>query len=77
MTNHVADVIVHIDETLGPDRLKAIEGAIHAMDGVVSACGRDDKPHLITVTYNPEHVSSHDILDKVKKEGCHAELVGM
>jgi hypothetical protein len=45
--------------------------------GVVSACNRDDRPHLITVTYDTERVKSHDILVGLKNEGIHAELVGL
>ena len=77
MSNNIADVVVHIDEMLTLDQLKSLEDHIHKISGVVSACNRDDKPHLITVTYNPENVKSHDILEKVKSEGVHAELVGL
>ena len=77
MSTEFADVVVHIDETLPLDQVKTIEDHIHKMGGVVSACNRDDKPHLISVTYNPEKVKSHDILVKVKSEGVHAELVGL
>jgi len=47
------------------------------MGGVVSACNRDDQPHLISVTYDPEQVKSRDILAKILSEGVHAELVGL
>ena len=77
MSNNIADVIIHIDETLPLDELKALESDIHNLDGVVSACGRDDKVHLITVTYSPEHINSLEILNKVRNEGHHAELVGL
>jgi hypothetical protein len=77
MSTDVADVVIHVDETLAPDRLKTIEDHIHKISGVVTACNRDDQPHLISVTYNPERVKSLDILEKVRKEGVHAELVGL
>ena len=77
MSTNIADVIVHVDETLPLDQLKTVEGHIHNMGGVVSACNRDDKPHLISVTYDPEKVKAHDILVKVESEGVHAELVGL
>ncbi len=77
MRTNIADVVVHIDETLPLDELKTIENHIHKIGGVVSACNRDDEPHLISVTYNPEQVKSHDILVKIKSEGVHAELVGL
>jgi len=77
MGTNISDVVVHIDETLPPDQLKILEDHIHKMGGVVSACNRDDQPHLIIVTYNPEQVKSLDILAKVQSEGVHAELVGL
>ncbi len=77
MSTNLADVIVHVDETLPPDQLKTIEDHIHKIGGVVSACNRNDQPHLITVVYDPEQVKSHDILVGVRGEGIHAELVGL
>lgn len=77
MSTNVADVVVHIDETLPLDQLKTLEDHIHKMGGVVSACNRDDQPHLISVTYDPEQVKSRDILAKIMSEGVHAELVGL
>jgi hypothetical protein len=77
MSTNVVDVVLHIDETLPLDQLKTLEDHIFKMGGVVSACNRDDQPHLISVTYNPEQVKSHDILLKVESEGIHAELVGL
>jgi hypothetical protein len=77
MSTNLADVIVHIDETLPLDQLKTLEDHIHKIGGVVSACNRDDQPHLVTVVYNPEQVKSYDILVEVKSEGVHAELVGL
>ena len=77
MTTNLADVIVHVDETLPREQLKTLEDHIHEMGGVVSACNRDDQPHLIAVVYDPEKVNSHDILEKVQTKGLHAELIGL
>jgi len=77
MSTNLADVFVHIDETLPLDQLQTLEDHIHKIGGVVSACNRDDQPHFISVTYDPEQVKSHDILVKIESEGIHAELVGL
>ena len=77
MSTNLADVFVHIDETLPIDQLKTFEDHIHKIGGVVSACNRDDEHHLICVVYDSEQVKSHDILVAVKSEGVHAELVGL
>ena len=77
MGTNFADVFVHIDETLPLDQLQTLEEHIHKIGGVVSACNRSDKPHFISVTYDPDRVKSHDILVKIESEGIHAELVGL
>ena len=77
MSTNIADVVLHIDETLPPDQLKTLENHLHDMGGVVSACNRDDQPHLVSITYRPDHIKAHDILVKVEAEGIHAELVGL
>lgn len=77
MGKSIADVLVHIDENLSQERLHEVESLIEAESGIVSACGRDDKPHLVVVTYDPDQIDSQTILHKVEAQGCHAELIGM
>ena len=77
MTTQVADVILHIDETLPPDQVKTLEKHLYKMGGIYKASNQEDKPNLIQVFYDPGKVQSHDILLKVKSEGINAELVGL
>ena len=77
MSNNLADLVVHIDESLPAVRLDTIERHIHDLDGIVCACRRREQPHLMTVVYSPEHVAANDILANIEKEGVHAELVGL
>ena len=77
MTTKAADVMLHIDETLPADQLRTLESHLYKMGGVLSATNRDDKPHMIMVTYDPDKVQSHDILVKVQNEGIHAQLIGL
>lgn len=73
----IADVMVHIDETLSKEALAKIEKDVHEDKCVISACVPKGKMHLMLVAYNPDCTSAHDILVRVKKEGVHAELVGL
>ena len=77
MSTDLSDVVLHIDETLPLNEVNVLETHIQNIGGVVSACNRDERPHLISITYNPARVKSHDILVKVESEGIHAELVGL
>jgi len=77
MDIQLADVIVHIDQTLERERRAEIEAQVRGIDGVVSVHNPDDKPHLAIIEYNPDKTSSAIILSTVTAQGVHAELVGL
>lgn len=73
----LADVTVHIDETLSAAERAQVEQDLRAMEGVVSVHMPSDKPHLAVVTFDPDHAKSNDILKSVLGEHLHAELIGL
>jgi len=77
MDIQLADVIVHIDESLPKEQRGQIEEQLRTLDGIVSVHNPDDRPHLAVVQYNPDLSSSEAILEMVKDQGVHAELVGL
>lgn len=77
MAISLADVIIHVDETLDKDAHAKLEDDLRALDGVVSACSSERTPHLVTVTFDPDHAKSRDILGVARGEHLHAELVGL
>ena len=77
MDIQLADIVVHIDEALEPERRSEIEAQLRTIDGVVSVNNPDEKPHLAIVEYNPDKTSSAVILNTVMDQGVRAELVGL
>lgn len=77
MGRQMADVMIHIDETLSEESLKRLEAAVREDVCVISAGIPAENRHMMLVAYNPECVSASDILARVKNAGVHAELVGM
>jgi len=77
MDIQLADVVVHIDQTLERERRAQIEAELRAIDGVVSVHNPDDRPHLAVVEYNPVKTSSAVILERITVQGVRAELVGL
>jgi L-fucose mutarotase/ribose pyranase (RbsD/FucU family) len=73
----IADVLVHIDESLSKEALAKLEDALRKDECIISASFPADKMHLMLVAFNPECTSSMNILFKVRREGVHAELVGL
>jgi hypothetical protein len=77
MNTQLADVVVHIDQTLERDARSKIEDELRAIDGVVSVHNPDDRPHLSVIEYNPDRTNSAAILSTVTNQGVHAELIGL
>ncbi len=77
MNISIADVLVHIDESLSKEALAKLEDVVRKDECVISASVPAGKMHLMLVAFNPECTSTKNILCKVKEDGVHAELVGL
>lgn len=77
MNIDLADVTIHVDETLDAAGLSQLDAAFREQDGVVSVHVNERRPHLFILEYNPVKVNSQDLLAVVKLQGMHAELVGL
>ena len=77
MNIDLADVTIHVDETLDPSGLTQLDSALRERDGVVSVHVNENRPHLFLLEYNPVKVNSQELLEIVKRQGMHAELVGL
>jgi len=73
----LADVMIHVDEELPPVRRGDVEERLRRIDGVVSVHNPNDRPHLVVVEYRPDRTNSQALLQMVRDEGVHAELVGL
>ncbi len=73
----MVDVTIHIDESLDHDKRESLVDRIRQHEGVIAIGHHDERPHLLVVEYNPDQVSSKELLETVKNEGIHAELVGL
>ena len=77
MDVQLADVTVHINETLDSVRRAGIESKLRAIDGVISVHNTDERPHLVLVEFVPEKTSASTILQSVRSENVNAALVGL
>jgi hypothetical protein len=74
MTNTA--VVVHINEELSKEGRDNLSDNVCKLSGVVSAELRDQRPHLMIVDYDCTSTKSLHVLDGVKQNGVHAQLVG-
>jgi hypothetical protein len=73
----MADVTVHIDESLDLVRREELRSSLCGLPGVVDVRTREATPHLMVVQYNPYTLKSDDILHTIACRGLHAELIGL
>lgn len=74
---NVADVTIHIDKTLDHDKRAEIVALLSDHAGVSEIIHHDEKPHLMVIKYDPQSVTSHELLEIVLATGGHAELIGL
>ena len=73
----MVDVMIHIDPDTDHDEREYLRDMILKQNGVDAAAYHDDKPHLIMIEYDPDEVTSQQLLNIVLKRGIRAELVGL
>ena len=77
MSTTMLDVTLHIDENTSHDEREDLRDVFLKKTGVMSADYRDATPHLMIVGFDPEDISSSELLAMVKRNGYHAELIAM
>jgi hypothetical protein len=77
MSQDMVDVIIHLNEATSHADREALRDQLLAHPGVMAADCHDDKPHLFLVVYDPDVVSSMDLLKIAKSRGLHAQLAGL
>jgi hypothetical protein len=73
----MADVVIHVNESVNHVQRTVIADAIRAHAGVMGVAHHDEKPHLLIVEYNPDVVHAKDLLQVALDQGVHAQLVGL
>lgn len=73
----MTDVTIHIDKDTDDDTRQRIDATLRTRGGVVSVYMPNDKPHMLVVEYNPDEISSTNMLSTVQEIAGHAELIGM
>lgn len=77
MDIHLADVTLHVDQSLSPEELERLESVIRQKEGVISVHINPQKSHLILVEYNPKNMRSKELIDILHNQGLHGELIGL
>jgi len=76
MSQHTANILFHIEESLLDDDVTEVEHDMAFQKGVRTVCFNCNNPHLMLVDYDPVEVNSQQLLSSVQSRGLHAALVG-
>jgi hypothetical protein len=74
---HLVDLLIHVNETLGSTERASLEEELRKVEGVIAPRFNRETPHLLLVSYDPQEVDAHNLLNRVKHNGYNAQLVGM
>ena len=77
MSDYISDITLHFNEDTNHDQREELRDKFLVIDGVMAADCHDEKPHLFMVAYDPELVSSRDLLSTMNNNGMHAQLLGL
>ena len=77
MSTTMLDVTLHIDEDTTHDEREELRDAFLEKNGVMTADCRDSSPHLMIIGFDPEDITTGELMATVKRRGYHAELVAM
>ena len=77
MSTTMLDVTLHIDEETTHAEREDLRDVFFRKNGVMTADCRDERPHLMIVGYDPEDITSVELLKTVRKHGYHAEMIAM
>ena len=77
MSTTMLDVILHIDEETTHNERESLRDAFLSKNGVMTADCRDDRPHLMIVGYDPEDITTFELIATAQNRGYHAELIAM
>lgn len=74
---HLADLLIHVNETLGATEQAFLEDELRKIKGVIAPCFNRETPQLLLISYDPQEIDSRGLLGRVKDNGYTAQLVGM
>lgn len=73
----ITDVFIHVHPELPADARTGLEEGLRSFDGVVSVHFNQQHEHLLVVAYNPELISSAQVLEHVGERGVEASKIGL
>jgi hypothetical protein len=76
-TMDITDILIHMHPELSAQQRVKIEADVGARDGILSVHFSSEHPHELIVAYDPQAISSQQILTLVRKWDTAATMMGL
>jgi hypothetical protein len=73
----LSDVLIHINEMPNESEQNDLVEQLRNLEGVIASRFSQEKDHLLFVSYNSVTIDSTALIEKVRENGCKAQLIGM
>ena len=73
----IADILIHVHPDLPVDDRAGLEEGLRGFEGVISVHFNPQHAHLLVVAYDPELISSAQVLEHVGERGVEASKIGL
>lgn len=77
MGNTLTDVLVHVNESMDEETMLGIERDMRNDDGVISVGHRPGQSHLLMVVYDSGTTQAVSLLQPLRAQGLHAQVIGL
>ena len=77
MTTSYVKVLIHVNDALDEDASRPLLTCLREVPGVTQVSFDPKQEHLVVVQYQPDTISSKELLDGVLKRGHQAQLIGL
>ena len=75
-TSHVK-VLIHVNDVFDEGTSRPLLTCLREVPGVTQVSFDPKQEHLVVVQYQPDTISSKELLDDVLKRGHQAQLIGL
>ena len=73
----ITETLIHINEALSSQQRNQLLQSLGNRRGGMEAHHHSDKGHLLFIAYDDEECCPHDVVEMVKEQGLHAQLIDL
>ncbi|HEY0634913.1 MAG TPA: hypothetical protein VGE00_05985 [Gammaproteobacteria bacterium] len=73
----ISETLIHINETLSEQQRLELLRYLGNRDEAIHAHHHTEDPHLLFVAYDPDESCPRDLVEIIKEQGLHAQVIDL